>query len=68
MRPYIEDYEDFDDYAGEWTRAGRKLLDDRCREKRSNHQSRHRDRFKGRREHVDWDWNEDRDLGPHVDY
>jgi len=61
MCPYNDYYDDFDDFASERTRARQKLLDDHRREERASRQTRHRNRFKGRRDHVDWDWSEDDD-------
>ena len=64
---HIEDYEDFEDFdeiddlVYERSRALRKLLDGHRREERSDHHDRHRGRFRGRRDHVDWDWSADDD-------
>lgn len=71
MRPYDDNYEDFDDFAdfaAERSRARQKFLDAHRREERESHQNRHRDRFKGRRDHIDWNWNDDRDWDPDVKF
>lgn len=57
----FDDFDDIDDFAYERSRALQKLLDGHRREERANHHDRHRDRFKSRRDHVDWTWDEDDD-------
>jgi len=63
MHPYNDHNEDFDEFDFDRSKALRKLLDVNRREERASHQNDQRDRFKGRRDHVNWNWQDkdDRD-------
>ncbi len=58
---HFENFEDFDEFAYKRSRALQKLLDGHRREERADCHDRQRGRFRGRRDHVDWDWSEDDD-------
>ena len=64
MRPYNDYYDELDDideFAFERSRAFQKMLDDYRREERNNHDNHHLDHFKGRRRHINWNWEDDDD-------
>ena len=64
MRPYndyIDELDNIDDFDVERSRAFHKMLDDYRREERNSHDDHHLDRFKGRRHHVNWNWEDDDD-------
>jgi hypothetical protein len=64
MRPY-EDYDgefdEIDAFANERTRALQKLLDKHRREERRNRENHLFDHIKGRRSHVNWNWEDEDD-------
>ena len=60
----LEDLDDFDaifELTYEKSRALQKLLDGHRREERASQRDRRGRRFRGRRDHVDWDWSADDD-------
>jgi len=64
MRPY-DDYDDeldeVDAFAGERNRALQKLLDEYRQEERRKRENNHFGHFKGRRHHVNWNWEDEDD-------
>ncbi len=64
MRPYNDYYDELDeidDFSFERSQALRKLLDDYRRDERNGHMNHHLTQFKGRRNHVNWNWEDEDD-------
>lgn len=64
MRPYngyYDDLDDIDDFAFVRSQAFQKMLDDYHREEHDRHANQQLGHFKGRRHHVDWNWEDDDD-------
>ncbi|RZV34130.1 MAG: hypothetical protein EX272_13375 [Chromatiales bacterium] len=64
MRPHndlYEDFDDFEDFAFEKSRAFHKLLDDYRREEHRSHRDHRNSNLKHRWDQVDWDWDDEDD-------
>jgi hypothetical protein len=53
-----DDFDEVDDFTYARSRALQKLRDGHRRDERTRHLDRQWSRFKGRRDHVDWNWDE----------
>ena len=70
MRPhndFFEDFNDIEEFAYDRTRALRRLRDEHHREDRAGNQNHRRNQFKGRRNHVGWNWDANEELNSYVD-